>query len=152
MRKIKLWLHTPQELKQHYREACSELLLARMQLLFLPFRRIAPKLGNLDQTGSFDTLDEIALTTVRPVARSIKTMAKYVPWQSKCLVQAMAGKRMLSKRGIETTLYLGVNKQGSDMKAHAWLRVGPHYITGGNGEPEYTVVRTFHNPGQRHSC
>ena len=152
MRKVKLWAQTPHELKQHYREACYELLLARLTLLVLPFRRIAPKLGQLDQSGDFTALNEDTLLKVRPIARSIKTIAKYVPWQSKCLVQSMAGKRMLAKRGIETTLYLGVDKQGSDMKAHAWLRTGPHYITGGNGEPEYTVVRTFHNQGQTDSC
>ncbi len=142
-RKVKTWLNASPEMKQHFNEACRELFIARYTLLTKPFKKIAPQLGQLDKLGPEEALDEDALAIIRPVARSIKAVAAIVPWQSKCLVQAMTAKRMLERRGIETTLYLGVLKEGEDMKAHAWLRCGPCFITGGNGEKTYTVVRTF---------
>lgn len=149
MRKLKIWLHSSNSMKQHYKEAFCELFQARLLLLRLPFKHIAPTLGDLDQCGDKVSLDQDVIDTLAPVAKSIKVVAKYVPWQSKCLVQAIAAKNMLQKRGVETTLYLGVVKNGSEMKAHAWTRTGPYFITGGNGENSHTVVRTFYNKPQK---
>ena len=51
----------------------------------------------------------------------------------------------LQKRGIKTTLYLGVNKDtNNDMKAHAWIRAGEMYVTGGDGKG-YATVAKFSN-------
>ena len=30
---------------------------------------------------------------------------------------------MLKKKGISTTIYLGVRKEGNEMKAHAWCKM-----------------------------
>ena len=52
--------------------------------------------------------------------------------------------RMLEKRGIESTLYLGTARDESGkMIAHAWLRSGPYYITGSEGMERFTVVGKF---------
>ncbi|MEO1800116.1 MAG: lasso peptide biosynthesis B2 protein, partial [Cyanobacteria bacterium J06629_2] len=68
----------------------------------------------------------------------------YTPWQSKCLVQAIAAKRMLQSRKIVSTLYLGVTRNShQSLEAHAWLRSGQMYLTGGREREEFTVVATF---------
>ena len=42
--------------------------------------------------------------------------------------------KMLERRKIESTLYLGTAKdENGKMIAHAWLRSGPFYITGAEG-------------------
>ena len=46
------------------------------------------------------------------------------------------------KRGVNTTLYLGVGKEDGNMVAHAWLRCGQLYVTGGNGNG-YAMVAKF---------
>ena len=40
---------------------------------------------------------------------------------------------ILYKKGIHTTLYLGVENSTGKMTAHAWLRCGTIYVTGGDG-------------------
>ena len=45
---------------------------------------------------------------------------------------------------IHSTLYLGVGKDEGKMIAHAWLRCGQMYVTGGNGS-SYAMVAKFRN-------
>ena len=53
--------------------------------------------------------------------------------------------RMMGERGgIHSTLYLGVGKDEGKMIAHAWLRCGQMYVTGGNGS-SYAMVAKFRN-------
>ena len=52
-------------------------------------------------------------------------MSRYTFWESQCLVKAIAGMKMLEKRNIESTLYLGTAKdEKGELIAHAWLRSG----------------------------
>ena len=81
------------------------------------------------------------------VAQRVARVARRVPWESKCLVQAMVAQRLLRGYHIESTLYLGVGldkekEAGNNMIAHAWVRSGPYHICGGNGEG-YAVVAKF---------
>ena len=125
-----------------YMEAYYSLGIARVQKS-LPFSKIAPSLGR--------KMDETPLTYVpahaeilQAVSKSLETMSRYTLWESKCLVMAIAGMRMLERRGIESTLYMATarDKEGK-MKAHAWLRSGLYFVTGANGKEGYTVVGTF---------
>ena len=75
----------------------------------------------------------------------VTLISSKTPWESKCLVQALTAQRMLKSKGISTTIYLGVRKEGNEMKAHAWLRCGEYYVTGGAIREQYTVVAKFAN-------
>lgn len=145
IRQLKTWHKSSSALKYCYLEATLEMLKARITLLIRPFKQIAPRLGTLDAEGYSNEPAPQDKASIKLIASSIKSMAKYVPWQSKCFVQAIAAKNMLHKRGIDTTLYLGVIKEGDTMKAHAWTRSGPYFITGGKGSQGYTVVKTFYH-------
>ena len=71
-------------------------------------------------------------------------MSRYTFWESQCLVKAIAAMKMLEKRQIESTLYLGTAKdETGNMIAHAWLRSGPFYITGVEEMKRFTVVSKF---------
>jgi hypothetical protein len=81
-----------------------------------------------------------------PVIRAIARGKKYTPWPVKCLAEAIATQRMLGRRKIPSTLYLGLAKKGSDqIIAHAWLRCGDQVITGKRGMKNFTVVSSFAN-------
>lgn len=138
-----------QKLRTHYRyspfliEAFIWLGMARLAMLTLPFRRIEPYLGTRMAESPFDEFPEDC-RQLQQVAWAVNKMSNYTLWQSKCLVQAMAAKRMLQSRQIASTLYLGVTKSNSQaLKAHAWLRSGSIYLTGGQGQKQFTVVATF---------
>lgn len=105
-------------------EAAFWLGLARLALLVLPFRRLAPLLErHMAQSpkdggaASAETLDRLSW--------ALAAASRHLPWEFKCLPLALAGKAMLRRRGLPSTLYLGLAKSGeAGLQAHAWLRCG----------------------------
>lgn len=123
-----------------YLETMFWLGISRLAILILPFRWIAPHLGTHMASSDENGNKETAIS----VSRAILTMSWHLPWECKCLVQAISGKMMLSQRKISSTLYLGVaKKEDGDLNAHAWLRVGDIIILGGGGLERFAVVSTF---------
>ena len=74
----------------------------------------------------------------------VNRITEHTLWESKCLVRAMTARKLLKEAGIHSTLYLGVGKDEGKMIAHAWLRCGQMYVTGGNGS-SYAMVAKFRN-------
>lgn len=124
-------------------EAFVYLGWARLKMC-LPFAKLASWLGEPRQETAFAPLSS-ELATVRRVSEAIHLMSRYTPWESKCIVRAIAGMKMLERRGIESTLYLGTSKEDNNgaLSAHAWLRSGSYYITGADVMKQYTVVAVF---------
>jgi hypothetical protein len=88
--------------------------------------------------------DESEKITLRKISQAVHMMSRYTFWESQCLVKAIAAMKMLEKRQIESTLYLGTAKdETGNMIAHAWLRSGPFYITGVEEMKRFTVVGKF---------
>ncbi|WP_201006235.1 lasso peptide biosynthesis B2 protein [Paenibacillus glycanilyticus] len=109
----------------------------------IPFAKVAPSLGKAMRETSYTTAREDE-ELIHTIARSIRIMSRYTLWESKCLVMAIACMKMLEKRRVESTLYLGTMKNGSGkLSAHAWLRTGPYYVTGAEIMERYTVVGIF---------
>jgi len=126
-----------------YLETTFWLGISRLAILILPFRWIAPFLGQhmASSDGNNENRDR---QTVISVSRAIRTMSRHLPWECKCFVQAISGKMMLRTRQIPSTLYLGVaKKEDGDLNAHAWLRAGDIIILGGGGLERFAVVSTF---------
>lgn len=108
-----------------------------------PFRDIAAGYGEhmRELPEIDDPADEAVLTRV---SWAIHAASRRTPFKSTCLIQVTAAQRMMKKRCIGSTLYLGVKKdEGEHLKAHAWLRCGTRIIIGGGIEDTFTVVSTF---------
>jgi len=126
-------------------EAVWWLGLARLALLIVPFRWIAPYLGRQKAETGPD-LGAHPEEEVLRIGWAVRATARRTPWESTCLAQAIAANRLLRRRGISSTLYLGMAKDERDeWQAHAWLRCGPHVLTGGPGHERFAVVTTFAN-------
>lgn len=125
-------------------EAVMWLGIFRAALLAVPFRLLAPSLGaHMVETPSREEGGE-RRKLAGAVAQAVHRASRHVPWAAKCLVQAMAGKKMLRRRGVESTLYLGLAKRADQgLQAHAWLRCGGQIILGGGGLQRFAVVSTF---------
>jgi hypothetical protein len=80
------------------------------------------------RAGAFDEeLDELR--------NAILLTSHYSPWRNKCLVQSLAARKMLKKRGITSQLSLGLRKdQEKKMLAHAWIKVGEKEIVSKSGD------------------
>ena len=90
----------------------------------------------------YDDIDMDTYRKARRVSLSVNRICNKTKWESKCLVRALTAQKLLKEKGIPSTLYLGCGKDGEKMVAHAWLRVGSMYVTGGNGA-EYAIVDKF---------
>lgn len=76
------------------------------------------------------------------VAKVVDRICSKTAWESKCLVRALTAQKLLKKKGIQSTMYLGCSMENGKMTAHAWLRCGKLYVTGGDGTG-YSIVDKF---------
>ncbi|GGD76063.1 hypothetical protein GCM10010911_37620 [Paenibacillus nasutitermitis] len=109
----------------------------------LPFAKIAPSLGQRMEETTY-TRERSNERLLVDIAKAIHMVSRHTLWESKCLVMAIAGMKMLGRRKIESTLYMGTARDASGhMIAHAWLRSGSIYLTGADEIKKYTVVAIF---------
>ncbi|ARU55251.1 hypothetical protein OLMES_1167 [Oleiphilus messinensis] len=108
---------------------------------FVAFKRLTPHFGQRHHETAK------VLTHTDPeailIGRLIRAASDRLPWECKCLAQALVAQIMLSRRKIATTLYIGVTRDSDETRqhqAHAWVRYGEHYLTGGRGHKRYTVI------------
>src|ERR1700729_361431 len=68
------------------------------------------------------TEERAAVTYLRAarLARAVQRTLRLVPADGRCLMQSMVLIALLARRGIDTTLVIGVN-QGGEFEAHAWV-------------------------------
>ncbi|AYA77620.1 lasso peptide biosynthesis B2 protein [Bacillus sp. Y1] len=107
------------------------------------FSDIAPILGEQMSETSYDFIED-EKQMIKNISSAIHIMSKYTFWESQCLVKAIAGMKMLERRDIDSTLYLGTARENDGkLIAHAWLRSGPLYISGVEEMKRFTVVSMF---------
>lgn len=113
----------------------------RYKILHVPFSKLKIELGEHNKESSSKvSLEEYRV--VKKVRNAVVNTSRYTPWESLCLVQSMTVQKMLTRRNISSTLYLGVNKDtNNEMKAHSWIRCGQVYVTGGDGSGYATVAK-----------
>jgi hypothetical protein len=87
-----------------------------------------------------EPLSKEELEIVRMIAKAINQASAHTPWESACLAQSLTAQKMLKRRGIHGIFYLGVTKEESDMKAHAWSQCGDIIVTGEAGHEAFTVL------------
>ncbi len=117
--------------------------VAWMLIHTLPFRWIAARLG-VCMGNSPDTIPPDQIQIARRVSWAVRRASSLTPWPSVCLPQAITAKALLRRRGVHSTLYLGAAFDNrKSLKAHAWLRCGKLYVTGGPGHEHYGVVASF---------
>jgi hypothetical protein len=127
-------------------EAVVMLAVARAAVGVVPFRMLARFFGKQHaETGNELPPDD--LRRVRRLGQLLRASAAAVPWECKCLTQSVAGRLMLVRRRIPSTLYFGVRTdEDGAFDAHAWLRCGSYFVTGGDGHESFTVLTHFADP------
>jgi len=144
VRKVKTFFLLKDNRKILLMEALCFLGLARLALLIFDFKMIAPHLGKRTEYTPPAREEKCLRREAGKVGWAVATMSRYTPWESKCLVQAMAAKIMLNRRKIRNTLYLGVAKdEVGHMIAHAWVKCGGIPLTGAMSAEKFTVVSAF---------
>jgi len=125
-------------------EAACWLLAARLALVFVPFPKLATRLGafvgpadpRVAQAAAAAGPDAAQLA--RDVSWAVTRGALYVPFRAVCLPQAMAARIMLKRRGVASVLHFGAAKgRDKPIDAHAWLDAAGVKVTG------YPIARQF---------
>ena len=117
--------------------------IMRFKILRKPFNKLKEEMGTYNKESKEDA-ELVEYKVCKKIRWIVTTISNHTPWESLCLVQALTVQNMLKRRNISTTIYLGVNKIDNEMKAHAWIRCGKMYITGGTGSG-YATVAKFSN-------
>ena len=123
---------------------CLEALILsayyRFQILYKPFSKLSLKIGKIGYETPSDVDYRVMVREIRTV---VERVCRHTPWESKCLVRALTAKNMLNRRGYPCTLYMGLKEtKDKAMEAHAWLRCGDIFVTGGKGNG-YVVTGMF---------
>lgn len=143
-KKTKTFIKLDNELKLDFIKAFLYTGFYRAFILFVPFNKLRKRMGKHKEESSEKEEKEV-YKIANHISWIVTLISSKTPWESKCLVQALTAQKMLKSKKISTTLYLGVRKQGNEMKAHAWLRCGEYYVTGGAIRNQYTIVAKFAN-------
>jgi hypothetical protein len=125
-------------------EAVACLLAARLGLIFIPFPRLARRIGNFVPPTDARVVTSQAAPApdqarlAKDIGWAVTRAARYVPFKAVCLPQAMAARVMLKRRGVKSVMHFGAAK-GTDkpLNAHAWLDAAGIEVTG------YPVAQNF---------
>jgi hypothetical protein len=137
-RKLQTFLDMPGADRLLVCEAMLTLAFARLIVLTVPFRFLAPWLSRVPQTSSSDK------ALILRVRKTITVAARNVPWNAVCLQQAIAAKAILARRGCGSSFHLGANycAQGT-LIAHSWLVAGDTVVVGAAGIGSVTPLARF---------
>jgi len=112
------------------------LVAARLAVALLPFRILARL--TCSHRG------RCSLATARRVSSAIRRLARMPGAWAHCLPQALAAHWMLARRGVASTICLGVStRTGPGFAAHAWLLVDGITVLGGESSAEFQTIAQF---------
>lgn len=113
---------------------------ARLAVRLVPFRWTSAWVARQSRdTG--ESAGPAAIGVAERIAALVPRVSAYTPWRSNCLAQGLAAHAMLRRRGVPSTLHLGLAKNGDDrLVAHAWLSCGTCIVTGAPGHERFTSV------------
>lgn len=120
--------------------------LGAAALRLVPFRRLAPLLGVSIGAVAYVPINRAKqVTRARDVRCAILRAARVAPFRSDCLPQAFAAAILCRLLKIPVSTHLGVRleKESTEMAAHAWACSGPIAISGGHSFETYTAVACF---------
>ena len=144
-KRVRTFFRIDNKLKFEFVQAFIYTGIARAFILFVPFNKLRKRMGKHKEESAEKVERDICKKAMH-IGWVVRVVSGHTPWESKCLVQALTAQKMLKSNGISTTLYLGVKKDHkNNMLAHAWLRCGEYYVTGGGNRTGYAVVAKFSN-------
>jgi hypothetical protein len=106
-------------------------------------RRVLQKIMPPARKGQPDPADTPAI--IRNCVWAVHVASHYVP-AATCLTQAIALQALLTRRGQEASLHIGVARDDKgQFEAHAWVESGGRVIIGGSREStqRFTPIAAF---------
>ena len=120
-------------------KALVQVIIARLSLSMAGYR----KSSRLFRSAGSDNLDSAIGDPTFPyrAAWAVSKASRIVRTDKPCLAQALVLRSLLSRTGVESTIVIGVKKNGDAIKAHAWVEKEGEVLIGGASSPfRYTVL------------
>lgn len=118
--------------------------LSRLLVLLLPFRWLAPVLGQRTAAPVVLLVQSAHLVQLRKLKQLIAVTSKYCPWRANCFAQAITARMWLNWWGLPYSIFFGLARDPTQqLKAHAWVMAGPISVSGGYSFSEFTVVASY---------
>ncbi|MDB5534453.1 MAG: hypothetical protein JWO28_2768 [Hyphomicrobiales bacterium] len=136
-------------------EALAWLLLTRLALAFVPFPRLARRLGTFVAPNDVRATRTIAsgkpsqALIAEQVGWAVTRAARHAPFRAVCLPQAMAARIMLKRRGVSSVLHFGAGCASRTLKpinAHAWLDAAGVEVIGYPEAKNMAAIACFIGP------
>ncbi|AXH33260.1 lasso peptide biosynthesis B2 protein [Francisella opportunistica] len=112
--------------------------IARFASLTLSFKKIFWYLGYIYENKQLSIpADEQQIILAYKISRTATLVSKYVPWESKCLIEAIMVKTLLRYYKIPYVIHIGIIKTDQENKSflgHAWVKVSDNIVIGGDGQ------------------
>jgi Transglutaminase-like superfamily len=124
--------------RTYMREATVMLTLAKVVVRWLPPARLLKWAGQSPRRTMRFASDEIHWVTW-----AVEVIGDKKWMRAPCLSRALAAQAMLRRRGIGSSLCLGVARTGTSLAAHAWIELGQEIIVGGAEAPSFTRLVEF---------
>lgn len=142
MNLVRKFISLPNKDKSLFVKAISISLKTKFMVVILPFRWYSKYLCLSDENIYFES--EYNEDLINKISAAVIRSSNYVPWSTKCLVNAITAKLLLHRNGISSILYLGVAKsEDQKLIAHAWLKCGDRFVIGEKTSQKFTVVSSF---------
>lgn len=123
-------------------EATFQLLLARLALRLLPFRKLTwllnlvPKPANLTEAQRRQLRNDVSW--------AIAATAAHLPGNTVCFPRGIAAQAMLRRRGVAATLYYGAATVPDEgLSAHVWVQDGNKGIIGHQEASKFHVLAMY---------
>jgi hypothetical protein len=126
-------------------EALANLVVAKILIHGIPFRWLAPRLGTPMASTPMAASEEDQ-AVARRIGWAVEAVARHSPIRFVCFPQAVAAHWMLRRRGLSSTLYLGVRlkpEKKEMLMAHAWVRFGNRILTGFDQSRTHKTLASF---------
>lgn len=122
-------------------------LLAWAAIRIFRMKQLGTFLGEAQKTNGISVLATAAqLNKAWEIGQVMTAVGRNVPWECKCLAEALCVKWMLDRYRIPSVTFLGAFLAPEDekgMKAHAWLSVERKIVVGGRLSPRYQITAVF---------
>ncbi|WP_375501778.1 lasso peptide biosynthesis B2 protein [uncultured Jatrophihabitans sp.] len=125
-------------------ETALSLFVAWLLISAFPFRA-AVRFYRLQRGTNPGTVSPAQMLRAEHIGWAVRTVSARVPWTCTCLMQSLVGAVLLRRRGLGSTLHLGVAKAKAreSLEAHSWLICGDEVLTGASQLDRYVSVGTF---------
>jgi hypothetical protein len=123
-------------------EAALGLILARLALRVLPFRRLKPFFNRPVRGPEVD--GPVRERRRKEVAWAIEKTARFLPGKTVCFPRGIVAQAMLRRRGVSTTLYYGVMRPSEGRPiAHVWVQDGAQGVVGYQDAEAYHILARY---------